>query len=210
MSGSSEGVLDEVAEWRRQRQSSSEEGARRSDKTLQQGFAMGIRERRPDAAPDVLGAACTSSGRSRRTPPTTKAPPDMLISQHRHVCVEKYPLTMGHAATRSHTQRGQLRERARSGQLRERVTRGLSDTALAGVDPGGQSERKADRKWMAELWSQRPPRAARGGGKSGAGDYVGEFQLKVSVDQDLSVIVAETINDDDVKQRLVPIVYTRA
>ena len=33
---------------------------------------------------------------------------------------------------------------------------------------------------------------------------------KVSVDQDLSVIVAETINDDDVKQRLVPIVFTRA
>ena len=39
---------------------------------------------------------------------------------------------------------------------------------------------------------------------------VGAFQLKVSVDQDLSVIVAETINDDDVKQRLVPIVFTRA
>ena len=33
---------------------------------------------------------------------------------------------------------------------------------------------------------------------------------KVSEDQDLSVIVAETINDDDVKQRLVPIVFTRA
>ena len=39
---------------------------------------------------------------------------------------------------------------------------------------------------------------------------VGAFQLKVSVDQDLSVIVAESINDDDVKQRLVPIVFTRA
>ena len=39
---------------------------------------------------------------------------------------------------------------------------------------------------------------------------VGAFQLKVSVGQDLSVIVAETINDDDVKQRLVPIVFTRA
>ena len=40
---------------------------------------------------------------------------------------------------------------------------------------------------------------------------VGAFQLKVSVDQDLSVIVAETINDDDVRQRLVvPIVFTRA
>ena len=36
------------------------------------------------------------------------------------------------------------------------------------------------------------------------------FSSKVSVDQDLSVIVAETINDDDVKQRLVPIVFTRA
>ena len=35
------------------------------------------------------------------------------------------------------------------------------------------------------------------------------FSSKVSVDQDLSVIVAETINDDDVKQRLVPIVFTR-
>ena len=39
---------------------------------------------------------------------------------------------------------------------------------------------------------------------------VGAFQLKVSVDQDLSLTVAETINDDDVKQRLVPIVFTRA
>ena len=29
------------------------------------------------------------------------------------------------------------------------------------------------------------------------------------MDQDLSVTVAETINDDDVKQRLVPIVFTR-
>ena len=36
------------------------------------------------------------------------------------------------------------------------------------------------------------------------------FSSKVSVDQDVSVIVAETINDDDVKQRLVPIVFTRA
>ena len=33
------------------------------------------------------------------------------------------------------------------------------------------------------------------------------FSSRVSVDQDLSVIVAETINDDDVKQRLVPIVF---
>ena len=33
---------------------------------------------------------------------------------------------------------------------------------------------------------------------------------KVSVDQDLSVIVAEIDNDDDVKQRLVPLVFTRA
>ena len=40
--------------------------------------------------------------------------------------------------------------------------------------------------------------------------YVGAFQLKILVDQDLSVIVAETINDDDVKQRLVPTVFTRA
>ena len=35
-------------------------------------------------------------------------------------------------------------------------------------------------------------------------------QLKVSVDQDLSVIVAEAIVDDVVKQKLVPIVFTRA
>ena len=39
---------------------------------------------------------------------------------------------------------------------------------------------------------------------------VGAFQLEVSVDQDLSVIVAEAIDDDIVKQRLVPIVLTRA
>ena len=36
------------------------------------------------------------------------------------------------------------------------------------------------------------------------------WSFSVSVDQDLSVIVAETINDDDVKQRLVPNVFTRA
>ena len=40
--------------------------------------------------------------------------------------------------------------------------------------------------------------------------HVGALQLKVSVDQDLSVIVAETINDDDARRRLVPIVFTRA
>ena len=33
------------------------------------------------------------------------------------------------------------------------------------------------------------------------------FSSRVSVDQDLSVMVAETINDDDVKQRLVQIVF---
>ena len=36
------------------------------------------------------------------------------------------------------------------------------------------------------------------------------FSSRVSVDQDLSVIVAEIVNDDDVRQRLVPIVFTRA
>ena len=41
-------------------------------------------------------------------------------------------------------------------------------------------------------------------------EHVGAFQLEVSVDQDLSVIVAEAIDDDVVKQRLVPIVFTRA
>ena len=40
--------------------------------------------------------------------------------------------------------------------------------------------------------------------------HVGAFQLEVSVDQDLSVTVAEAIDDDVVKQRLVPIVFTRA
>ena len=43
----------------------------------------------------------------------------------------------------------------------------------------------------------------------GSATNVGAFQLKLSVDQDLSVIVAETINDDDVKQKLVSIVFTR-
>ena len=38
---------------------------------------------------------------------------------------------------------------------------------------------------------------------------VGAFQLKLSVDQDLSVIVAEAIDDDVVKQRIVPIVFPR-
>ena len=36
------------------------------------------------------------------------------------------------------------------------------------------------------------------------------FSSKVSVDQDLSVIVAETINDDDVKQRPRPNCFSRA
>ena len=39
---------------------------------------------------------------------------------------------------------------------------------------------------------------------------VAAFQLEVSVDQDLKVMVAEANNDDDVKQRLVPNVFTRA
>ena len=33
------------------------------------------------------------------------------------------------------------------------------------------------------------------------------FSSRISVDQDLSVIVAEINNDDDVKQRLVPLVF---
>ena len=33
------------------------------------------------------------------------------------------------------------------------------------------------------------------------------FSSRISVDQDLSVMVAEINNDDDVKQRLVPIVF---
>ena len=41
----------------------------------------------------------------------------------------------------------------------------------------------------------------------GGGEVLELFSSRVSVDQDLSVIVAETINDDDVKQRLVPIVF---
>ena len=41
-------------------------------------------------------------------------------------------------------------------------------------------------------------------------EHLGAFQLEISVDQDLSVIVAEAINDDHVQQRLVPIVFTRA
>ena len=52
----------------------------------------------------------------------------------------------------------------------------------------------------------RPPSSEGEGGEVG----VGAFQLEVSVDQDLSVIVAEAFNFDDVKQRLVSIVFTRA
>ena len=39
--------------------------------------------------------------------------------------------------------------------------------------------------------------------------HVGAFQLKVSVDQDLTV-VAEALDDDAVKRWLVSIVFTRA
>ena len=39
------------------------------------------------------------------------------------------------------------------------------------------------------------------------GEVLKLFSSRISVDQDLSVIVAETDNDDDVKQRLVPIVF---
>ena len=57
---------------------------------------------------------------------------------------------------------------------------------------------------------RRDRRRERGRGKGGRGEW-GEvlelFSSRVSVDQDLSVIVAETINDDNVKQRLVPIVF---
>ena len=75
---------------RRQRQCSSERAARRSA-TL----AMGIRERRPDAAPDVPGAAQAreSNTRHHKTCGT--------VYQCRHVSIEKCPLTTRHAATRS-------------------------------------------------------------------------------------------------------------
>ena len=35
------------------------------------------------------------------------------------------------------------------------------------------------------------------------------YSSRISVDQDLSVIVAKIDNDDDVKQRLVPIDFSR-
>ena len=40
--------------------------------------------------------------------------------------------------------------------------------------------------------------------------YVGAYRSRISVDQDLSVIVAKINNDEDVKQWLVVIVFTRA
>ena len=68
---------------------------------------------------------------------------------------------------------------------------GQGKTASGGPDDGSAKD-FGQRRNPAEHWGA-----------------VGAFQHEVSVDQDLSVIVAETINDDDVKQRLVPIVFTR-
>ena len=63
-----------------------------------------------------------------------------------------------------------------------------------------------DRSLASNTRHQPTPRR----GKRSGGKLLELFSSRVSVDQDLSVIVAETINDDDVKQRLVPIVFTRA
>ena len=114
MSPSSEGVLDAVAVKRRERQSSSEEAARRSDKTFNKASRREIRERRPDAVPDVLVRAVQARERN------TKAEPDMRTGQSAQTCLRREVPT-DHEA-RNHTQRG---------QLRMRVTYALSNTAIA-------------------------------------------------------------------------------
>ena len=95
---------------------------------LQQRLAMGICERRPDAPPNVLGAACTSSRRSRSAPPASKAPPDMRKGQAAQVCLRREVPTDHEARS------------TRSGTA---AVYALSQTASAGCTPGNPNEGNA-------------------------------------------------------------------
>ena len=96
-----------VAVKRRQRQSISVRSARSSDQTFNNkatrgAFASGDR----GSAPGVLGAACTSIGRSRTKGlhQQHKAPPDAQTGQSMQACLRRVVLT-DHEA-RSHTHQG--------------------------------------------------------------------------------------------------------
>ena len=122
------GVLDAVAVKRRERQSSSEEAALRSDKTFNKAsrwaFASGNQTRRRTCLVRAVQA------RAAQRLHQTCGP----VNQHRHVCVEKCPLTMGHAATRSGDSCG---ERVTIALLRVETTPKDS----AGCTPGSRTKR---------------------------------------------------------------------
>ena len=58
-----------------------------------------------------------------------------------------------------------------------------------------------------QTWAKNGPHLCSE--RRSTGELLEHFSSRVSVDQDLSVIVAEIVNDDDVKQRLVPDCFSR-
>ena len=87
-----------------------------------------IREQRPDAVLDVLGACLRARARAEWLFQQQQAPPDTMTGQSIRACLRREVPT-DHEA-HSHSQRG---------QLRERVSYALSNRASAGLQPGGRS-----------------------------------------------------------------------
>ena len=113
-----------------------------------------IREQRPDAALDVLGAAGTSTGNNKNRLHQTCGP----VNQHRHVCVEKCPLTMRHTAERSGDSCGKSQRPSFSGNLPRRQS--LSEN---GQELDGDEEPEQPSSGNTDLHAQ-----SRDGDQSGA------------------------------------------
>ena len=126
-----------------------------------------VREQRPDAALDVLGAACTSMGDNKTRVHQTCGP----VNQHKHVCVERCP---GHEA-HSQAQRRQLRRVATTELRREctqrpkRNRRRMVASELQSGTRGTRSQSCSSRRGRRECesWStqalETPPRTEPAG-----------------------------------------------
>ena len=160
-------VPEAVAVKRRQRQSSSEEAAReRQD--LRQGFAMGIRERRPDAASVVLAAGTAQAREEQRLHQKRKAPPDMKTGQSAMTCLRREVPT-DHEA-RSHTPAAAREPRLSGSAGLQPGSRTKVNTKHDRIhtqalgESGPKMDGDASVTNQTELWRQRPStRAARGG-----------------------------------------------
>ena len=124
-------VPEAVAVKRRQRQSSSEEAAReRQD--LRQGLAMGIRERRPDAASVVLAAGTAQAREEQRLHQKHKASPDTKTGQSAKTCLRREVPTDHEARSHTHA----------AGTAAEKESHDSHVRRAAAWKPNG-SERKA-------------------------------------------------------------------